>query len=291
MRGIFAAAMSIIKDDLTLDIESTIKHSENVIIQGAHGCVVFGSTGMSQLLGVNEKKNLLEKLSDSKFKKKHIIGTGLNSLVENIDFLRHSLKYGFNKFLLMPPAYYKYGDEDAYSFYVNLIDKVPDAKIILYNFEKLCGYKFSISIVEKLAKNFPEQIIGVKDSSYNLFENLKIPNFFVFPGSEKKLLKGLELGCSGIISATCNITSNIARKVFDDFESKNKQTLDDKLCSIRQVFDNYNLISALHSFLSVKNKKYDKILPPLRLLSDNQLKELLFKLKELDFIPKNNIAA
>ena len=67
-------------------------------------------------------------------------------------------------------------------------------------------------IVEKLVKDFPKQIVGVKDSTYNLYEKLKIPNFLIFPGSETKLLKGLEIGCSGIISAVCNVTALLASK-------------------------------------------------------------------------------
>ena len=66
----------------------------------------------------------------------------------------------------------------------------PNVKIILYNFEKLCGYKFSIRCVKELVKKFPKQIVGVKDSSYNLFENLKLENFSVLPGSEAKIIKG-----------------------------------------------------------------------------------------------------
>ena len=134
----------------------------------------------------------------------------------------------------MPPAYYKYGDDGAYSFYANVVQKVPESKIILYNFEKLSGYKFSVKIIEKLVRDFPKQIVGVKDSTYNLCEILKIPNFLIFPGSELKLLKGLELGNNGIISATCNVTGSLARKVYDDFHNKKKQTFNEKLCSIRK---------------------------------------------------------
>ena len=65
----------------------------------------------------------------------------------------------------------------------------PDCRIILYNFEKLCGYKFSISCVEKLIKKFPKQIVGVKDSSYNLYENLNIENFFNFSRFRIKITK------------------------------------------------------------------------------------------------------
>ena len=129
----------------------------------------------------------------------------------------------------MPPAYYKYGDKEAIEFYSKIIEAVPKSEIILYNFEKLSGYKFSINCVQELVQKFPKQIIGVKDSSYNLFENLKLENFSIFPGSESKLLKGLEIGCSGVITATCNVTATLSRKVFDDFNSKKKTESEPKV--------------------------------------------------------------
>ncbi len=290
-KGIYAASMSIFNQDLSLDIESTIQHSERLIKEGLHGSIFFGSTGCSQLISSKEKKLLIDKLNKNKFKEYFIIGTGTNALNDNIDLMKHSLNNGIDRFLMMPPAYYKYDDEGVYSFYANIVQKVPESKIILYNFEKLSGYKFSPQIVEKLVKNFPQQIVGVKDSTYNLYEVLNIPNFLIFPGSELKLLKGLELGNSGIISATCNVTATIARKVYDDFNNKKEQTYYVKLCAIRRVFDDYNLISGLHSFMSFENEKYKRILPPLTLLSDTQQKEMMFKLKKLEFFPEKNIAA
>ncbi len=290
-KGIYAASMSIFKEDLSLDIDSTIKHAEKLIREGCHGVVIFGSTGQAQLISSSEKKKLIEKIVDSKFKDNFLIGTGENSLKENIGLMKYSLEIGIDQFLLMPPAYYKYGDDGAYSFYANIIQKIPESKIVLYNFEKLSGYKFSLPIIEKLVKDFPKQIVGVKDSTYNLYETLKIPNFLIFPGSETKLLKGLELGNSGTISAVCNVTAQMARKVYDDFHNKKKQTFNQKLCAVRKVFDNFNLISALHSFMSKENDKYLKVLPPLSLLSEIQTNELMSKLKELEFFPEQNMAA
>ena len=290
-KGIYAASMSLFKKDLSLDIDSTIEHSERLIKQGCHGVVIFGSTGQAQLISSKEKKQLIEKIGNSKFKDNFIIGTGNNALNENIDLMKCSINNGVDRFLIMPPAYYKYSDNGAYSFYSDLIQKVSNGKIILYNFEKLSGYAFSSKIVEKLVKDFPKQIVGVKDSTYNLYQELKIPNFLIFPGSETKLLKGLELGCSGIISAICNVTAALSRKVYDDHLNKKKQTFNEKLCKIRKVFDNYNLISALHSFMSVENKKYKRVLPPLNLLTEEENKIFMSKLEELDFFPEKNIAA
>ena len=147
------------------------------------------------------------------------------------------------------------------------------------------------NFVNKLVSDFPKNIIGVKDSSYNLFEKLKIPNFLIFPGSEAKLLKSLELGCAGTISAITQVTHSLARKVFDDFENKVKQTHNDKLIAVREVFDEYNLISALHSYLSVKDPNFQNLLPPLVLLKPNEKKDLINKLEDLKFEIGKNLAA
>ena len=283
IKGIYAASVSILNENLTLNVEKTINHAENLIKQGCHGVVIFGSTGQAQLISMSEKIQLINKLIESKYKNSFIIGTGLNSLGDTINLVNISRSLGFKKYLIMPPAYYKYKDPDVINFYTEIIQKTDDCKIILYNFEKLCGYKFTISCVEKLVKKFPDQIIGLKDSSYNLYENLKIKNFSILPGSENKLLKGLELGCSGVISATCNVTANLARNVFENFQNGNKQVWNEKLCKVRNIFENYNLISSVHSFLSENDNDYKNLLPPLSLLDDNNKLELINKLKEIDF--------
>ena len=291
IKGIYAASMSILNDDLTLDIKKTIEHAEMIIENGCHGVAIFGSTGQAQLIPVSEKINLLNDLTTNKIKDKCVVGTGLNSLGETINFMGVSKSLGFNKFLIMPPAYYKYGDKEVIEFYSKIVEAIPNSEIILYNFEKLCGYKFSIECVIELVKKYPENIIGVKDSSYNLFENLKLENFSILPGSESKLYKGLQLGCSGIITATCNATSRLARKVYDDFQASNEQTVNQNLCEVRSEFEKYNLISALHTYFGQENSYYRRLLPPLSILDTKNEKELIGKLDKLNFSLKNSMAA
>ena len=291
INGIYAASMSVINDDLTLDVKKTIQHAEMIIDQGCHGAAIFGSTGQAQLISISEKINLLNQLSTSKYKEKYIIGTGLNSLSETINLMSVARSLDFKKFLIMPPAFYKYSDRDVINFYSKIIDAHPECQIILYNFEKLSGYKFSVECVKELVRLFPKQIIGVKDSSYNLYENLKIDNFSIMPGSESKLLKGLELGCSGIITATCNVTSTLARKVYDDFFEKKEQTANQKLCDVRNTFEKYNLISGLHTFYSKNDLIYKNVLPPLSILNSNEEKELIDNLEKLNFSTRSTMAA
>ena len=291
IKGIYAASMSVLNDDLTLNIVKTIEHAEMVIDSGCHGMAIFGSTGQAQLIPISEKISLLNHLAVSKYKDKYMIGTGLNSLGETINLMKVASSLKFENFLIMPPAYYKYGDEEVINFYSKIVESVPECKIVLYNFEKLCGYKFSVDCVKKLVEKFPSQIVGVKDSSYNLFENLKLKNFSVMPGSESKLFKGLELGCSGIITATCNVTSQLARKVYDDFLAGKDQTVNQKLCDVRNIFEKYNLISGLHTFYSTKDQSYKNVLPPLNTLNLKDEQELIDNLDKLNFSIKSLMAA
>ena len=287
-KGIYSATCSILNDDYSLNVDATINHAAVSIKNGLHGAIFFGSTGQSQLIDLDSKKKLISNIASHKFKKQFYLGTGCNSLKETLDFIKYAFEYDFREFLIMPPAYYKGNTEKGvYNFYKHIIDEVPKIKIVLYNFEKLSSFLFTPEFVKKLVSDFPKNIVGVKDSSYNLFENLKIKDFLIFPGSEAKLLKGLELGCSGTISAITQVTHSLARKVFDDFEKKVTQTQNEKLIAVREIFDKYNLISALHSYFSINNSNFLNILPPLILLDSDDKKNLVKDLENLKFENKN----
>ena len=64
---------------------------------------------------------------------------------------------------------------------------------------------------------------------------------------------------------------------------KKKQIENKKLCNVRKVFDQFNLISGLHTYLGKKNQIYKNILPPLSVLDEKDEKKLLEDLKKLDF--------
>ena len=145
---------------------------------------------------------------------------------------------------------------------------------------------------KKLIEYFPKNIVGMKDSTGNLWDNFKLQNFSMFVGSEKLLLDNLKIGGAGCISATTNITGVIAKKIFDDFKKNQVSKENDKIKKIRTVFDETgNLISAVHTFKTLENSAFKNLLPPLELLSEEKKNEMLKKLRELNFINEKNEAA
>ena len=292
LSGVYAASMSVLKADLSLDIEETLIHAKKNLDDNGVGSAFFGSTGCGQLISISEKKEFINSLSKKNFREKILIGTSCNSLNDTINIMQHSIKKGFENFLTMNVAYYKNDDNGVYNFYANIIKSVPEAKIVLYNFSKLSGYAFTSEVTSKLIKDFPKNIVGMKDSTGNLWDNFKAKNFSMFVGSEKKLLDGLKLGAAGCISATTNVTGSLAKKVYDDFHKNGNSSTNEKLKTIRTIFDDTgNLISALHTFKSLENKIYANLLPPLELLNNSKKEEMIRKLKDLNFLPNKNIAA
>ena len=55
------------------------------------------------------------------------------------------------------------------------------------------------------------------------------------------------------------------------------------LCNVRRVFDQFNLISGLHSFMSDENEIYKNVLPPISLLNKKDKKKLSEDLNKLNF--------
>ena len=67
IKGIYAAGMSVLNNDLSLNISKTIEHAEKLIDRGCHGVAILGSTGQAQLISVSEKISLLNMLSKSRY--------------------------------------------------------------------------------------------------------------------------------------------------------------------------------------------------------------------------------
>ena len=61
-RGVYAASLSVLNKDLTLNVEATISHGEHLIKNGCTGVFFFGQQEPVSCLHYEKKKNLSQKL-------------------------------------------------------------------------------------------------------------------------------------------------------------------------------------------------------------------------------------
>src|SRR5262249_39089229 len=159
---------------------------------GCTGLAPFGTTSEANSLGLDERMELLEELADAELEPAHLLpGTGMCSVSDAVILTEHAVAIGCGGVLMLPPFYYKEPSEEGLFRYIaEVIEGVGDnrLKIYLYHIPPVAQVGFSLPLIARLIKEFPDTVVGIKDSSGN-WNNTKAvldayPKFEVFPGSE-----------------------------------------------------------------------------------------------------------
>jgi 4-hydroxy-tetrahydrodipicolinate synthase len=201
---------------------------------------------------------LLEELVDSDIDADKLMpGTGSCSLADAIVLTRHAVELGCGGVLMLPPFYYKAPNEDGlFRFFAEVIEGVGDdrLKVYLYHIPPVAQVGFSLPLIGRLIKAFPDTVVGLKDSSGDWNNTAAIldahPGFEVFPGSEIFLLQGLRKGAAGCISATCNVSAAAIRNVYDNWQSAEAERLQAAITALRQAIQAYPMIPALKAIIA-----------------------------------------
>jgi 4-hydroxy-tetrahydrodipicolinate synthase len=207
---------------------------------------------------VDERMELLEELADSDLDAGKLMpGTGSCSLADAIVLTRHAVDLGCGGVLMLPPFYYKAPNEDGlFRFFSEVIENVGDdrLKVYLYHIPPVAQVGFSLALIGRLIKAFPDTVVGLKDSSGDWSNTAAIldayPQFEVFPGSEIFLLDGLRKGAAGCISATCNVSAAAIRNVYDNWRSADADRLQGDITALRKAIQAYPMIPALKAIIA-----------------------------------------
>jgi len=288
-KAVYSAVLTPFKRDLSIDKKLLISHCEFLINNNIF-LAPLGTTGEANSISIVEKINLIRSLAKSDLpKKKIIIGTGNSSYTDAALLTKEAVKQKLFSVLVLPPFYYKnVSDEGIFQYYKNIIDDVKsnNLRLFLYNIPQVSGIAISVDLIHRLKKKYSDIVAGIKDSSGD-FENTKlyknIKNFIVYPGSEKFLMDGLTIGCSGCISATTNVNIQAAKliKLYNLPEGEN---LNQKVMSVRSIFEKYPVIAALKAIKFKENENWIYIRPPLISLNIQQRNNLIKDLRNINFL-------
>ena len=224
-------------------------------------------------------------------------GTGVCALTDSVRLTQHATNHGCSGVLMLPPFYYKgVSDEGLFAFYSHVIDEVGDTRlrIYLYHIPPVSQVAISLNLIERLVKNYPTTVVGLKDSGGDWQYTLEIlknfPQLSVFPGSELFLLDGLRHGAAGCITATGNVNPASIRLVFERREETDADELQGKISQIRKAVQAYPMIPALKTIVAdfYGEGEWRRVRPPLTQLTDQQQHELMNTLRELGFGMTNN---
>jgi 4-hydroxy-tetrahydrodipicolinate synthase len=292
-RGVFVPALTPFTADLAVDRSRFLTHCRWLLAQGANGLAVFGTTSEANSLSQNERMQLLDHLIAHGVAPGVLMpGTGCCAIPDTVALTRHAVEHGSLGVLLLPPFYYKgVSDDGIYASIAEVVQRVADARlrIYLYHIPPMAGVGFSLPVIERLLRNFPGVVVGLKDSSGD-WKNTEallrtFPGFEVFPGSETFLLDALRQGGAGCISATANVNVAAMRKLLDTWTAKTADAQQAQLSAVRAAVQKYPMVSANKAILSqaLADPGWNVVRPPLRTLGAESIAELLQSLAALGY--------
>jgi len=177
---------------------------------GLSGYLVLGSNGEAVYLSEKEKIKVIEVSRESIPKSKiMMVGTGMESTRETIQFTNQAAKMGADCALVVTPCYFK-GSMKPQILYDHFISVAESSQIgiLLYNVPQFTGINMEPELVAKLSGH--PNIIGVKDSSGNIGQlseivHLSQKGFAVFVGSAPVFYPALCVGAVGGVLAVANV--------------------------------------------------------------------------------------
>ncbi len=287
LKGVFAAALTPLKNDLSVDQEKLVSHCRWLLDNGCDGLAVLGTTGEANSFSLAERIGILETLAAAGISGSKLMpGTGSCSIPETVALTRRAVELGAAGVLMLPPFYYKgVSDEGLFAAYSEVIERVGDdrLKVYLYHFPQMSAVPISYDLIERLLRRYPDTIAGMKDSS-GVFDNMagaaqKFPGFGVFSGGDDFLLPLLEKGGVGCITAVCNIACSLSAKLYRAWQENDgaAEGLQKDLIKVRQAVSTYPYSAGLKTLLAhySGDEDWPTVRPPLVTLDENQRADLI----------------
>lgn len=293
LKGVLTANLTPLKADLSVDHDKLLEHCKWLLQNGSDAIAVLGTTGEANSFTVAERMGVLETLIKGGIAPEDImLGTGCCALPDTVKLSKHALDLGVRDLLMLPPFYYKATDEGLKAYFKLLLEQIddPQVRLYLYHIPQMSGVSFSVELTKELADLYPDNIVGMKDSSGN-WEHMsaivkEIPGFQMFAGTEKFLLDILKVGGVGCISATANATSARAQEVYKTFvEGKDADSLQAALTEVRKSFEGFVFVSALKAKFAdwQGNADWEHMRAPNVALTEADRSELNARLEAVDF--------
>jgi len=290
IRGLIAPILTPFNDDLSVATSLYVAHAKWLFDQGCAGIAPFGTTGEALSVGIDERIAAIRDLIDGGIDAARMIpGTGLSNVADTARLSRACLDMGCAGVLTLPPFYFKSVTEDGlYRHFEQLIGSIgSDARIYLYHIPPIAIVGVSPALAARLRADFPDQIVGIKDSSGdwdNTRALLNIDGMIVYPGSELPLLDALELGAPGCITATANINAGDIVRVLNLHEQADiagAQALHETVKRFRLLMQDYNPIPTQKRLLAIATNdlRWANVRPPLTAMSEEAGRELAITLK------------
>lgn len=186
---------------------------------GAHGALVFGSTGEYVYVEDDERRAVLRAARRAvPADRLLLVGCGAESTTTALRYLQEAAEDGADAALVVTPVYYTRGDAAAQRRHYEFLAERSPMPVLLYTVAAYTAYDLPLEVILDLGKH--PNIWGIKDSSGDLsrvatMRGAGLPDFAIFTGSPNLAFPALAMGCQGNIAAFGNIIPELFVGVYE----------------------------------------------------------------------------
>jgi 4-hydroxy-tetrahydrodipicolinate synthase len=292
---VLAPVLTAFDANLAPDSRRFVAHCRWLLDHGCAALAPFGTTSEANSLSVEEREALLEALLAARIDPARLLpGTGCTALPDTVRLTRAAVAAGCAGVLLLPPFYYKgVSDEGLFRTLAEVIERVgdPRLRVYLYHIPPIAQVGYGARLIERLVSAYPRTVAGMKDSSGDwnntkaMLEAFAASGFEVFVGSERFLLRNLQNGGAGCITATANVNAAAIDAVFRAWRSPDAERLQQGVDLVRGAFEKFPVIAALKATVARerRDEAWRTVRPPLVELTATQSEALAAELARAAF--------
>ncbi|MFQ5972375.1 MAG: dihydrodipicolinate synthase family protein [Alphaproteobacteria bacterium] len=252
IRGLIAASLTPLKDDLSCDVDLLAQHCRGLLAAGCDGLALFGTTGEGPSFGVRERMDALDRLLAAGVPAERLlVGGSVPALTDAGELARHAAANGCAGVFVMPPFYFKaVGEDGLVDWFARVIECAPDTRFYLYNLPELAGVSLGYGVVARLSERYPSTVVGLKDSSgdwpYTAGLLARFPDLDIFAGLETHVPGAMEKGAAGAISGLANVVPGLARGLCRGASEEPGSPLD-RIRPLVEIVTRYPVVPALRA--------------------------------------------
>lgn len=249
LSGVYAAAITPLKADGSLDLDGIPQLLDFLAQRGCHGALLLGTTGEGPSFATEERREIwcaATKVGEQHPDFRLLAGTGTPSLPETTSITRTAFDLGFDGVVVLPPYYFSHPTlEGLFRWYSEVIyNAVPmDGALLAYHIPQTSGVPIELDLLARLKNAFPKRFAGLKDSSGDPEHAHRLGTAFgdkllILNGNDRLFSLALEAGARGGITALGNLLSPDLRAVWDAHQhGKPAPEAQAKLTAARKVSD------------------------------------------------------
>ena len=291
LHGVVPPTVTAFAPDESLDLEGTAAHARFVVDGGAHAVFPLGTNGEFALLNGGERDRVVEAVVEEVGGEVPVIaGVGEPSTRETITRAEAAAEAGADGLVVVTPFYYPLDGTAAVEHY-RRVAGATDLPVYVYHIPSKTGNALSLDTLAEVAAI--DGVAGLKDSSKDvpwLGQAIDAhPELTFMAGSDSLLFAGLEIGCTGLVSAVANAFPELVADLYGAYaagDEERARDLQSHVFDVRDALKRGPYMAGVKTALSLRDVGFDVggLRSPLRTMDEEDRAALEDDLRGLDLL-------